>query len=435
MDGLGDTLMELDSYPEAEEAYRAAVGMMQALIDENPQETQYRLDLADHYLGVCWDLHARGLLQGATEAARGAVALAEDLVAGSPEDLECHEALVFSLNALLIASEKYDLDVMTRTVHHAGILVESDPTDLLWRDMLARWSRKLAEVLLAQGRDDEAKAVWQQLVEVIESGLDEAPASGFDLAMVLSHLGQLLEDTGRTEEAEQLRRKAESVRGELMARSPNLAYEYRTVHPDYMDGPAITVESVDYAVRITTPGEYRLYVRGAGHDTRSDGCYVWIEELYDGPGGSVSDWYFFESRSDADFGTAAWLGTAQPETKSRPFVGTFTAAAWPITTPGDYTIRFARRDDGAAIDAFALQLSYLPVPTGDGPEESPVTGEMVFLESDGRVVVEAEHFTSRTPGTVGNWLIVPEEDAGEGLRRNFRGAGYVQAVPDTSPTT
>ena len=42
---------------------------------------------------------------------------------------------------------------------------------------------------------------------------------------------------------------------------------------------------------------------------------------------------------------------------------------WQINHPGDYTIRFSNRDDGAALDAFVLQLASLSAPHGDGPEE------------------------------------------------------------------
>ncbi len=92
------------------------------------------------------------------------------------------------------------------------------------------------------------------------------------------------------------------------------------------------------------------------------------------------------------------------------------------------------RVDGAAIDTFVLQLSDLPAPTGDGPDESSSTPDNIFVESHGQVVVEAEHFSSRTTAGEMNWVVVPEEDRGVGDHSNFRGTGYVQVLPDRGAT-
>ena len=120
---------------------------------------------------------------------------------------------------------------------------------------------------------------------------------------------------------------------------------------------------------------------------------------------------------DGGFSPVKWLGDGCFEqikwntfTESEP-------AIWMIPAPGDYTIRFALFKDGAAIDAAVFQLTNLPRPTrlGDAPVESPVTKDKVFLESGGRVVFEAEHFSSRTPGHSHDWLIVPGEDGFEAI--------------------
>jgi tetratricopeptide (TPR) repeat protein len=187
----------------------------------------------------------------------------------------------------------------------------------------------------------------------------------------------------------------------------------------------------DYKVRITQAGQYQLYVLSASHDDESNSFYAWIEELADGPGGDVADWYMcFAQGEGADFGRS-WRGAVRFEVgRTLRDQG---SAIWQIAAPGDYTITFAPQGDGVAIDAFVFQLANLPEPDGDGPEESPMTKEKVFLESNGRVVVEAEHFADRTPFEC-TWLVVPEEDDGDTEHVNFRGAGYVQALPDRSPS-
>ncbi|MEX2216361.1 MAG: DNRLRE domain-containing protein [Phycisphaeraceae bacterium] len=56
---------------------------------------------------------------------------------------------------------------------------------------------------------------------------------------------------------------------------------------------------------------------------------------------------------------------------------------------------------------------------------------VVYLESDGRVVIESEVFSSRTIAGPGDtWLVVPTESAGTGPFLNARGFGFVQSLPD-----
>lgn len=317
----------------------------------------------------------------------------------------------------------------SEALRQARMAVELDPTQTLYRKMAIDLSDRLALALLAQGRDDEAGQTCDATIALFEHVSDEAPGALYDLLCALHTWVNWLNDNGREEGAQPLLSKAEAYRRELVAQFPSLPFEIRR---------AQRVGGVlDYVVRVTTPGEYRLHVRAAGHDTGSDSFHAWIEELCDGPGGNVADIYLYAPRADADFGTGPWLCWAVPE--SYGAYTRFTEAVWPIPTSGDYTIRLMVHEDGAAIDALALQRSNLPAPTGYGPGESAITAEGVFLESGGRVVVEAEHFTSRStnprPSTDtwmgGNWLVVPDESFGDVGYRNVRGS-YVQALPDLS---
>ena len=107
-------------------------------------------------------------------------------------------------------------------------------------------------------------------------------------------------------------------------------------------------------------------------------------------------------------------------------------AVWSISTPGEYTIRLTHCFSGFALDALVFQLVSLPAPTGDGPDESERNDEKAFLETAGRVAVEAEHFSLRRQG-VGNdrrWRLIPSEEPGIAPWTSFRGSGYVQFMPD-----
>jgi uncharacterized repeat protein (TIGR03806 family) len=121
--------------------------------------------------------------------------------------------------------------------------------------------------------------------------------------------------------------------------------------------------SIDYLVNIQTTGRYRLYLRWDGYNDASDSIFAGIVELADGVGG-VPDWYQDSGHMDGDFAIDGWDGLGGAEQN--------TAAAsqdpmeWDITTPGTYTLRIVAREDGACLDAWILQLSSLPEPSGEG---------------------------------------------------------------------
>ena len=195
-----------------------------------------------------------------------------------------------------------------------------------------------------------------QAVALFERVSDKAPGALYDLVLALNAWGKWLSDNGRQEEAEPLLSKAETVRQELGIQFPHVLQER---HAADHSGP-----TVDFKVRITTPGEYQLYVRQDAHDVQSDRFSVWIEELADGPGGTIADTYGFVCYQDWDFDTNPWDGTAAFESTNE---GVDIDCVWAISSPGDFTLRFGGDRDGAALDAVVFQRSNIPAPSGDGP--------------------------------------------------------------------
>jgi hypothetical protein len=136
-------------------------------------------------------------------------------------------------------------------------------------------------------------------------------------------------------------------------------------------GPLIA-PSIEYQMRINTPGTYRLFVRWDGNSSNrnnSDSLFADIVELKDGPGGTIADWYELVEFVDGNFGIRPWDGGGgfeQNQTSSSN-----SPMTWVISTPGIYTLRFSQREDGSAVDAFVFQLSSLPAPSGNGPPVSP----------------------------------------------------------------
>ncbi len=118
-----------------------------------------------------------------------------------------------------------------------------------------------------------------------------------------------------------------------------------------------------YPLRIYTPGEYQLYLRGAGYDLGSDSSYAWIAELSDGTGGVIADWYRFNRRTNDLDNT--WMHEGGFERTDHG--GNDVPAVWSIDAPGVYTLEFSAREGGWAFDTFVLQLSSLPEPVVEGP--------------------------------------------------------------------
>lgn len=144
---------------------------------------------------------------------------------------------------------------------------------------------------------------------------------------------------------------------------------------------------MDYKVQISTPGDYRLFVRWGGYDGSSDSLYAQILELKK-PTGPGPDWYRligqitdndFNNTVDSTTGGPAkgWNGDGTPEAVDAG--GNEVAAVWTIPSAGTYTIRISMREDGSAVDALLLQLKSLPEPTDNAIAESATTTAFITI--------------------------------------------------------
>ncbi len=174
-------------------------------------------------------------------------------------------------------------------------------------------------------------------------------------------------------------------------------------HPNGAGIGGVMVEGpfVDYKINITTAGTYRLYIHAAGYDGSSDSIYAGIVELQDGTSGAGDvnqDWYAIQTNSSSTF---TWYGSGNPESTS-PGSGT------PNTfnlAEGTYTLRIQPREDGAALDAWALQEVSLAAPTGTGPAQS-LFGTRVEVTVDG-----ANDAPTNNGDSTAELALIPQTDA------------------------
>ncbi|MBM4036972.1 MAG: LamG domain-containing protein [Planctomycetes bacterium] len=79
-------------------------------------------------------------------------------------------------------------------------------------------------------------------------------------------------------------------------------------------GPAVP-PSISYDVVISTPGQYRLYLRWDGNTLntgQSDSIFVDVAQFKDGMGGTHADWYELDHGIDGNFATDPGMGSAEP---------------------------------------------------------------------------------------------------------------------------
>ena len=412
---------------EAEEILREALPLAQKLADDFPGIPEYQIALVEMRHGLSTLLgqieHA-GAPFADDDPAMDTVLKArqchEKLVSDSPGVHAYHAALAKTFAYLAFWHSPQYPEILGEAIRNMQTAARLNPMHTMYCPTLVDWSKRLFSNSKGFGRStDQAEQIFEQNVALFEQLRQDIPTRGCELAASLIDLGNLLEYTGRHEQAQLAYQRAEDVRLELVAQFPNL--------PFGRVGNA--GGSVDYKVRINSVGDYRLYIRAAAYDWSSDSVLARIEELADGPGGTIADCYYFDFQDSSDCRFDTWSTPTEFETIPLHLA----VDTWPISAPGDYTIRLIKREDGAAVDAFVFQLADLPAPQGDGPAESPITEQGIFLESDGRVVVEAEHFTRRKPNRR-KWVIIPEEDANASsslcLFQNFRGQGYLQILPD-----
>jgi hypothetical protein len=147
---------------------------------------------------------------------------------------------------------------------------------------------------------------------------------------------------------------------------------------------------LEYQVKLTTVGEYQLYLRVNGWDGGSDSVYAELFSNGQRLPAPNPGWYRYggllPTTLPLDFGPLrnnptdatpiGWTGYAAPEHVDG--TDSDVPAVFTISQSGTYTIRISQREDGTALDALILQLSSMDPPGNAGPQESAVEGQLIL---------------------------------------------------------
>jgi tetratricopeptide (TPR) repeat protein/tRNA A-37 threonylcarbamoyl transferase component Bud32 len=234
----GTLLRRTESPDAAEKAYRQALNLRQRLAADSPQNPLYREKLALTYNNLALALLISNRGQEAAEAFRQALTLRQALVADFPAVPEYRLTLARSLaNVGLIIQQTRPAeaeDNFHRSVAMFQSLVQEQPHGPEYEDGLVKTHRNLGVLFHKQQRLSEAKAAYQEAIDLGEKLVADFPNTPdylSELTKAYNNLGVLLAAQTQLPEAERVVRRLVQLREKLMHLSPQV--------PEYQSGLAI----------------------------------------------------------------------------------------------------------------------------------------------------------------------------------------------------
>ncbi len=229
---MGDIHRLLGEFGEAEQAYRRALAIFEALATEFPKAPDYPRALASTLTNLGLLLKDSGRVKEAENAYGKALELYERLADDFTDPLYRHEQAKAYHNLAVLLAER-DRSSEAQPAYRRAIslhekLADDFPANPEYRQDLAKHYSALGNLLVELNRSKEAIEAYQQAITLQEKLISHPlplPAYQQELAMSYSNLGSVLAVMGQLEEAEKsFRRAAETCE--------NLASKFPTV-PDY----------------------------------------------------------------------------------------------------------------------------------------------------------------------------------------------------------
>jgi serine/threonine protein kinase/Flp pilus assembly protein TadD len=233
-----DILRTLGEHPGAEGAYRRAVEIQEALVDQLPKVPEYRMDLANTYSRLTILLHDTGQLAESERTNSRSRELWEAIVAELPKvpDYRRNVARTYNLQGYglrdrgrLVEAERS----VRRAIELLEALVTEFPKDSGCRNDLGDVYSHLGVLQIQSGHAAEAERAWRRAIVLKEALAAEFPEVSrgprYRASLALDHtdIGRvLLGVPDRFGEAERALRRALELQQPLVAEFPK-APEYR----------------------------------------------------------------------------------------------------------------------------------------------------------------------------------------------------------------
>ncbi len=228
---VGDVEQKLGDLGPAEEAYRHAIALLNALDLEFQGNLDYRQELAESMLRMGWLHFKLGRLREAEDAGRDALRIREGVEASAEQDQGLADCYRF-MGLVLRSTGKPEAaeHAYRRALDLLDACVARSPSSEEARHDAAQARNNFAIVLKGRGRAREAEALYREALSTLTRLLSDSPARAeYQQTVGSTHnnLGILLEEAGRLEEAEAAYRDALTLRQDLARNFPKVtAYRF-----------------------------------------------------------------------------------------------------------------------------------------------------------------------------------------------------------------
>ena len=218
----------LGQRPEASQALRRAITLLETLTQEFPDEAKYQTELASAYSTLGFTLLDTGETRPGNDAYRRATELIEQLASESPAATDSRERLSVAyrrLGTLPGISTPEAERALRRAARICEDLVAQFPNEPPYRADLISSLANLAYVLAGSGRHGDAEKAFREVIAIYEAGgTSVTPIHRRELLVTLNReLASVLIRAGRAEDAVGVLRRAIALYEQVSAGSADAA--------------------------------------------------------------------------------------------------------------------------------------------------------------------------------------------------------------------
>jgi serine/threonine protein kinase len=238
---LGNILVILGQHDQARSQLQSAIPLLEKLVAEQPEHTEYRFSLAESHSILGISLYSADRLAEAEAHYAQAISNYQALI-GRHSELVKHEfplAKVYSnLGEVLLKSGRRGAaeEAFVKAISRLDKVIATHPDLPFPKDRLASACINVGNVMAMTGRHSDAEKAYARAVDAAKSLVERYPNVGEYkdiLARSYSSLGHSLRNTGRISEAVNLAKTAIELRQKVIEREPNVAEYRRYIGLDY----------------------------------------------------------------------------------------------------------------------------------------------------------------------------------------------------------